>query len=212
MTSTLRQGFALAVLLVASSVSADCLDPLKEPISRTETSVVVNSHPDGTALCVARPTRYCKECKPGYVHQCNDGKWYANRELACSEDKPISPPTETGGHVARQSDAPEHSIDRRHNDARISEAAIIFHAAIHACGGGAPLDAVHRSLANGNDPMWQGPPPVTAADILELTKAHYDRDQESLEGCRSGGFQDCTHIEERVDRSTCLFEEVAKRN
>lgn len=201
---------ALTILLVTCSASADCLDPFKEPISRTENSVTVNSLPDSTALCISRPTSFCKECEPGYVHECRDGRWYANKENACGKDRASDRSTVPSNPVTKQGRVIDDTTKRQGDG--VSEAAIVFHGAIIACGGGAPLDAVHRSLANRNDPLWDGPPPETAADILKLTNAHNDLDQEVLEKCLKEAHQDCTHLEERADRSACLLREVAKRN
>jgi len=199
----------MILLLVGPALSsADCLDPYKQPITRTESGVIVNSVDEGTALCVDRVTEWCKECEPGYMHVCADGKWLPNRDLECRAHTPGKsvaapvPPTPDESNPAGRSATGQHSS--------ASEAAIALHAATIACGGGAPLDAIHRSLTYRKDPLWTGSqPPTSAADVLELSTAHYDKDKGNLRNCRDSANNDCKYFEEAVGRSACLVLELA---
>jgi hypothetical protein len=190
----------IVLLIISAGASADCLHPLKEPISRDGKQTTVNSVPNATTFCVSRPTQFCTECEPGFMHECRDGRWYANKEMACGEtDSPAASNQEAAGNT---------TVVHQNSDA--SDAAIALHGATIACGGGAPLSAVQRSLENRKDPLWEGPPPTTTADIIKLTQAHHEKDQEFLRDCQSKAAEDCSRFEERLVRSDCLVREIKK--
>ena len=205
----MRKTLTIALLTFAPLVgSADCLDPFKQPITRTESGVVVNSVIDGTSLCIDRATRWCKECEPGYRHVCMDGKWEPNKRLECNQ-RTLNKSMPTVAQPAPGENSPVNATENV-KSVKFSEAAVALHTATIACGGGAPLDAIDRSLTQRKDPLWSGPSPTTAADILKLSNAHHDKDLQNLKICVEAATGNCEYLEDSVGRSACLVQELER--
>lgn len=80
---------AVATLLAGGTATADCVDPYKPAIERTELSTNHNSYAEESEICITEKAEYCDHCVAGYKHKCEGGWWQPQTHLSCSKKETI---------------------------------------------------------------------------------------------------------------------------
>nr|WP_070959801.1 energy transducer TonB [Hyphomonas sp. Mor2] len=80
---TIVMGAGSALLMIAAA-SADCIDPYKPAIERTELSTNLNSYAEESEICITEKAEFCDHCVAGYKHKCEGGWWQPQMHLSCS--------------------------------------------------------------------------------------------------------------------------------
>lgn len=77
----------LAAIFAFGSAHADCVDPYKPAIERTELSTNHNSYAEESEICITEKAEYCDHCVAGYKHKCEGGWWQPQTHLSCSAEE-----------------------------------------------------------------------------------------------------------------------------
>ncbi|TCR90083.1 hypothetical protein EV561_104310 [Rhizobium sp. BK376] len=79
----------LLVTFLDYPARADCIDPFHLHVrgSIEAGSYKLNTHAEGSVLCIMTTAPYCRDCKVGSAYECREDRWRLNPENECGLKK-----------------------------------------------------------------------------------------------------------------------------